>query len=348
MTSIAPSWEQLKDSDGSSDSMVLRRMLTGYWLSQSIYAIAKIGVADLLDNGPQTSEQLSESLHVDANALYRILRTLSSYGLFVEGDKHAFELTPLGRLLQTNATGSLRALAIWNGEIPYGAWSAVLHTVRSGQPALQHALDTKLFKYLARQPESGQIFQEAMNGLSVQVSKAVVAAYDFSGIKKIVDVGGGQGTQISAIMRAYPEMVGTLFDMSSVVEGAEKQLEAAGIAHRCKVVAGDFFEFVPEGGDGYILSSVIHDWDDEQGLRILKNCRKVMSVGTRLLLVECVVPDSPEPVFSKLLDLQMLVITGGCERTESQFKSLLESANFRLTGITPTEVPECIVEAVAA
>jgi ubiquinone/menaquinone biosynthesis C-methylase UbiE len=348
MASNAPALEQLNTSSGSSASMELRQMMTGYWLSQSIYVIAKLGVADLLANGPQTAEQLAVPLEVDANALYRMLRTLSSYRLFEEHDNHAFGLTTLGRLLQKDAAGSLRSLAIWNGEIPYRAWSAVLHSVTTGQPALQQALDMKLFKYLARQPESGQIFQEAMDGLSVQVSRAVVASYDFSGIKRIVDVGGGQGTQISAILRAHPEMVGTLFDMPSVIDGAEKQLEAAGIADRCEVIAGDFFEFIPEGGDAYILSSVVHDWDDDECLRILQNCRKVMSPGTRLLLVECVLPGTPQPDFSKLLDLQMLVITGGRERTESQFKALLESANFNLTKITSTEVPECIVEAVAA
>jgi ubiquinone/menaquinone biosynthesis C-methylase UbiE len=327
--------------------MALRRMLTGCWLSQSIYVIAKVGAADLLSGGPQSSEDLSKALRVDANALYRIMRTLTSYGLFEEDDKHRFGLTPLGTLLQTGVPGSMRAMAIWNGETAYRAWGAVLHTIETGQPALGHVLGMKLFDYLAQNHETGRIFDEAMTGLSVQVSQAVVANYDFSGVKTIVDVAGGQGVLVAAILQAYPEMGAILFDMPSVIEGSRKQLEAFGIAGRCEVVAGDFFEFIPKGGDCYILSSVIHDWDDEQSLRILRQCRGAMDQGSRLLLVECMIPDSPEPVFSKLLDLQMLVMTGGRERTEPQFKDLLASAKFRLTNIIPTAVPECIVEALA-
>jgi len=241
----------------------------------------------------------------------------------------------------------MRAMAIWNGEAAYRAWGAVQHTIITGQPALGHVLGMKMFDYLAQNHETGRVFDEAMTGLSVQVSQAVVAAYDFSGFKTIVDVAGGQGVLVAAILQAYPEMGGILFDMPSVVEGSRKQLEAVGIAGRSEVVAGDFFQFVPKGGDCYILSSVIHDWDDEQSLRILRHCRSAMDQGSRLLLVECIVPDSPEPVFSKLLDLQMLVMTGGRERTEHQFKDLLATAKFRLTSIIPTAVPECIVEALA-
>jgi hypothetical protein len=327
--------------------MALRQMLTGCWLHQSIYVIAKIGAADLLSGGPQSSEDLSKALRVDANALYRIMRTLASYGLFEEDSKHRFALTPLGTLLQTGVPGSMRAMAIWNGEPAYRAWGAVLHTIETGQPALGHVLGMKLFDYLAQNHETGRVFDEAMTGLSVQVSQAVVAAYDFSGIKTIVDIAGGQGVLVAAILQAYPEMGAILFDMPSVVEGSRKQLEAVGIAGRCEVVAGNFFEFVPKGGGCYILSSVIHDWDDEQSLRILRNCRSAMDQGSRLLLVECMIPDSPEPFFSKLLDLQMLVMTGGRERTEPQFKDLLAAAQFCLTNIIPTAVPECIVEALA-
>jgi ubiquinone/menaquinone biosynthesis C-methylase UbiE len=185
-----------------------------------------------------------------------------------------------------------------------------------------------------------------MTGLSMQVSQAVVAAYDFSRTRQIVDVGGGQGTLVSEILQANEALQGILFDLPSVVEQSQKQLETAGIASRWEVVAGSFFKSVPPGADCYILSSVIHDWDDEQSLRILRQCRRAMDRESKLLLIECVVPDSPEPFFSKLLDLQMLVVTGGRERTEGQFKDLLAAADFRLANIIQTEVPECIVEAL--
>jgi len=325
--------------------MNLRQMLTGSWISQSIYVIAKIGVADSLVNGPQSSEQLAASFHVDANALYRVMRTLTSYGLFEEDDKHRFGLTALGKLLQTGVPGSMRSVAIWNGELSYKAWGAVLQTIETGKPALGPVLGMKLFEYLRQDPESGRIFDEAMTGLSMQVSQAVVAAYNFSAHQKVVDIGGGQGTLIASILQAHDTVNGILFDLPSVVKNARKHLELAGLASRCEVIGGDFFEFIPQGADCYVLSSVIHDWDDEHSIRILRQCRRAMDQDTKLLLVECVVPDSTELVFSKLLDLQMLVMTGGRERTEAQFRDLLTAADFLVTNIVRTAVPECIIEA---
>jgi precorrin-6B methylase 2 len=327
--------------------MTLRQMFTGYWVSQSIYVIAKLGVADLLRDGPRSAEQLAAVLRVDKSALYRMMRTLASYQLFEEDAEHRFSLTSLGSLLQTEVPGSMRAMSIWNGELPYRAWGAVLHTMETGQPALKHALGMKLFEYLSNDPESRRIFDEAMTGLSMQVSQAVVAAYDFSGIKRLVDVGGGQGMLVASILAANEQMRAILFDLPAAVENARRQVEQAGIASRCEVVGGDFFELVPPGADCYVLASVIHDWDDEHSLRILKQCRKAMDHGAKLLLVECVIRDSSEPVFSRLLDLQMLVVTGGRERTETQFTELLAAAGFRVTNIIQTAAPECVIEAVA-
>lgn len=327
--------------------MTLRTMFTGYWVSQSVYAIAKLGVADLLAEGPRSAEQLAESLRVDKSALYRMMRTLTGQGLFTEDAEHRFALTPLGSLLQTEVHGSMRAMAIWNGELPYRAWGAVLHTMETGQPALKHALGMKLFEYLSNDPESRRIFDEAMTGLSMQVSQAVVSAYDFSGIDRLVDVGGGQGTLVSAILAANDRTKAVLFDLPAAVDNARRQVEAAGIASRCEVVGGDFFEHVPPGADCYVLASVIHDWDDQHSLRILKQCRKAMDHGRRLLLVECVIRDSSEPLFSNLLDLQMLVVTGGRERTETQFRELLAAAGFRVTNVIQTAAPECVIEAAA-
>jgi precorrin-6B methylase 2 len=339
--------QQVQTANGISPAMLLREMLTGYWTSQSIYAIAKLGVADLLRSGPQSSEQLAGSLLVNKSALYRMMHTLSSYGLFAEDDKHNFALTPLGSLLQTDVPGSMRAMAVWNGELSYRAWGAVLHSLETGQPALRHALGMKLFEYLSQHPESRQVFDEAMTGLALQVSQAVVTAYDFSGVKRVVDVGGGQGTLAATILLAHDDMKAIVFDLPDAVESARKQIKLMGLESRCEIVGGDFFEHIPPGGDCYLMASVIHDWDDEHSLRILKQCRRAMDQGARLLLVDCVITDSAEPQFAKLLDLQMLVVTGGLERTEARFRELLAAAQFRVTKIIRTAVPESIVEAVA-
>jgi ubiquinone/menaquinone biosynthesis C-methylase UbiE len=339
--------ELRKDTEQLSSAMMLRELLCGFWVSQSIYVVAKIGVADLLAGGPQSCERLAERAGVDADALYRIMRTLASYGLFEESEPQCFGLTPQGRLLQTGVPMSLRSLAIWNGEMSYKAWGDVMHAVATGKPTTRRVLGMNLFDYLREKPEVGQIFNNAMSGLATQVSQAVVSAYDFSASGKVVDVGGGQGTLLGAILRVYREMHAILFDAPAVVEGANRRLESMRLAERCEVVGGDFFERVPEGGDTYLLSSVLHDWDDERSLLILRNCRRAMKPNGKLLVIECVIPHSSEPCFSKLLDLQMLVVTGGRERTEEQFKTLLSATGFEMKGIISTAVPECIIEAVA-
>ncbi|MBV9210982.1 MAG: methyltransferase [Acidobacteria bacterium] len=336
-----------KDTEQLSSAMMLRELLCGFWVSQSIYVVAKLGIADLLAGGAQTCASLAERARVDAGALYRVMRTLAGYGLFEEREPQCFALTSLGRLLQTDAPMSLRSLAIWNGEMSYKAWGEASHAVETGQPTTERVLGMRLFEYLWQKPEVGQIFNDAMSGLATQVAQAVASAYDFSGTGCVVDVGGGQGTLLASILRAYPETRGILFDGEAVVEGANRRLEAMGLAERCEVVGGDFFERVPEGGDIYLLSSVLHDWDDERGLQILRNCRRAMRRNSKLLVIECVIPHSSEPCFSKLLDLQMLVVTGGRERTEEQFQTLLSAAGFELTNIIPAATPERIIEAVA-
>lgn len=335
-----------KDTEQLSSAMRLRELLCGFWVSQAIYVAAKTGVADLLADGPQSCEHLAERAGVDVGALSRIMRTLASYGLFEETEPQRFGLTPLGSLLQTGVPMSLRSLAIWNGEMSYKAWGDVMHAVETGKPTTRRVLGMNLFDYLRDKPEVGQIFNDAMSGLATQVSQAVVSAYDFSGAGTVVDVGGGQGTLLGAILRVNPELRAILFDAPAVVEGANRRLEAMRLAERCEVVGGDFFERVPEGGDIYLLSSVLHDWDDERSLLILRNCRRAMKQNAKLLLIECVIPHSSEPSFSKLLDLQMLVVTGGRERTEEQFQTLLSAAGFEMRRIISTAVPERIIEAV--
>jgi SAM-dependent methyltransferase len=314
--------------------VALLQMVTGYWVSQTIYVAAKLGIADLLKDGPKNYEELAKATGTHKRSLYRLLRALASVGVFAEAEDGRFGLTPLGKCLQTEIPGSVRAIMINHGERLYRPWGDLLHSVRTGEPAVKH-----VFECLAQDPESAAIFSEAMAEITTQVSTAVVADYDFSRFSKIVDIGGGTGTLILSILKANPQMSGILFELPHVVEDARKHLDAAGLTERCAVLAGDFFEFVPSGGDAYILKNIIHDWDDEHALKILQNCHRAMGENGKLLLVEGVIPPGNEPSFSKLVDLNMLVMAGGCERTEAEYRALFAAAGFKLTNVVPLQSP---------
>jgi len=319
--------------------VALLQMVTGYWVSQAIYVAAKLGIADLLKDGPKNCDELAKATRTHARSLYRLLRGLASVGVFAEVENGRFGLTPLGEYLQTGIPGSVRALTIRYGEEHYRAWGDLLHSVRTGEIAFNHAFGMGFFQYLAQNPEAAAIFSEGSAEITTRVSTAVVAAYDFSQFGKIIDVGGGNGALIISILKANPKISGALFDLPHVVEDAQKHIEAAGLTGRCEVVAGDFFESVPSGGDAYILKSVVHDWDDERATKILKNCHRAMAENGKLLLVESVIPPGNEPFFGKLLDLNMMVVSSGCERTEAEYRALFAAAGFKLTNVIPIQSP---------
>lgn len=329
----------------------LLQMLTSYRVSQSIYVAAKLRIADLLNDGPRSSDELAKSSGSDSRALYRLLRMLASVGIFAEVDQGCFTLTPLAALLQTGAPGSLRAYAIMNGEDWFWRpWGELLYSVKTGKTAFDHVCGMGIFKYLAQHPEAAEIFNEAMTGFTL-TSTAVVAAYDFSGINTLIDVGGGQGALLAAILKANPQLRGVLFDLPSVIEGAKSLIEAEGVAERCELVAGDFFESVPGGAVAYILKFVIHDWDDDRAVTILKNCHRAVVEDGKLLVVEMVIPPGNEPFYGKLADLNMLVLSGGGrERTEAEYRALFATAGFKLTKIIPTQSPTqfSVIEGVRA
>jgi O-methyltransferase domain/Dimerisation domain len=331
--------------------VALFQMVTGYYISQAIYVAATLGIADRLTDGPRSYDELAHATGTHAPSLHRLMRLLVSAGVFVEqGDGH-FALTPIGAYLQMETPGSLRAVALqYTGPLHQQAWSALLHSVQMGETAFDHLFGMGLFPYLAHHPEEAAIFNAAMTAFSTQVATAVVAAYDFSPFGTIVDVGGGQGALLRAILHATPTARGVLFDLPQVVTGAKEPIEAAGLAERCTVVGGDFFASVPSGGDAYILSGVIHDWDDERSIAILNNCHCVMSSQGKLLLVEAVVPTridrSVPSQFSVRGDINMLVHTGGRNRTEAEFRALFEAARFTLTRIIPTQGSARILEGV--
>jgi ubiquinone/menaquinone biosynthesis C-methylase UbiE len=274
-----------------------------------------------------------------------VLRALASVGIFSEDEKRRFALTSLAETLRTDVPDSLRAFAtVELGEEHYPAWGELLHTVKTGEIAFDRAFGMPVWKFFEQNPENAKTFNDAMTGFTLAVNDAVLSSYDFSSIKKIVDVGGGHGSLIASILKANPKMRGVLFDAPPVIEGARHRIRDEGIAERCEAVAGDFFESVPSGGDAYIVKWIIHDWNDERSVSILKNCHRAMAENGRLLLVEAVVPHGSQPHFSKYMDLNMLVMTGGRERTEDEYRALLEASGFRLRRIIPTESPMSIIE----
>jgi hypothetical protein len=328
-------------------SAVLMSLITGTWITQAIYVAAKLSLADRLKDGPTRSDELAKLVGADAGALYRLLRALAGVGIFRETEPGSFELTPLASCLRSDVPDSLQAVAILYGE-PWhrAAWSSVVHSVRTAQPAFDHVAGEPIFEHLQKHPDLAATFDQAMTNFSSMASGAVLAAYDFTGIRKLVDVAGGHGSLLAAILKANPQMRGVLFDMPTVIDGARRKqhLEQAGVADRCELVGGDFFKDVP-GGDACLMKHIIHDWSDDHALKILKNCRRALPADGRLLLVEMVIPPGNEPHFGKLLDLEMLVMTqGGRERTETEYRSLLAKAGFQLTRIVPTRSPACIIE----
>jgi hypothetical protein len=338
--------DERKGEDLAQAQAILQQMTNGYWITQIIYVAAKLGIADLLKGDPRTIQELARSTATHPPSLYRLMRALASLGVFRENEDGTFETTTLGRCLISGSPGALRARAIANGEEWYRAWGGLLHSVRTGETAFDHVLGMPLFEYLSANAGAATTFNEAMASSTELAARAVAEAYDLSRVGTIVDVGGGTGAFLAVILTANPGARGILFDRPGVVAGASDVLTRAGVADRCAVVAGDFFETVPSGGSAYILSWIIHDWDDDRAVTILGNCRRAMAGDARLLIIEQVVPLGNEPSLSKLYDLQMLALAGGRERREDEYRTLLAAANLELARIIPTSTPRSVIEAL--
>jgi hypothetical protein len=325
----------------------LRMMIAGAWVSQAIFVAARLGIADLVKDGPKSAAELAAATGSHEQALYRILRALASVGIFSEGEDNRFSLTPLAEPLRGDVKGSVRAFAIMQGEQwIWRSWGEILHSVRTGQPAFLQIYGMPLFEYYAQNPEAAGLSAEGHTSRSDPENAAMVATYDSSGINTLVDVGGGQGSLLASILKANPRLSGMLYEKPHMTEMAAPLFEKAGLAERCEIVAGDFFVSVPKGGDAYMMKKCIHDWDDDQSRQILSNVRAAIPAHGRLLLMEAVVPTGNSPSFSKLIDLLMLVYAGGRERTESEYRDLLAAAGFKLNRVIPTACPVSIVEAV--
>jgi hypothetical protein len=324
----------------------LFQLASGYWISQAIYVAAKLGIADFLKDSPKSASEIALATRADENAVYRLMRALCSVGAFRAAGADKFTVAALGIPLQSNVPGSLRAMVITLGEAHYAAWAHLLESVKTGTAGFPLAFGTQMFDYLGQDVEAGKIFNHAMSEYSALSSCAVLLSYDFSGTRSLVDVGGGCGRLLTSILRMYPSIQGTLFDMPPVVAAAQGKLESDPCRERCTLVPGSFLDFVPPGADTYLMSSVIHDWDDEHAITILRNCRRSMRRHSRIVMLEFVVPTGEKASFSKVLDLNMLVMNGGCERTAKEFRELFDAAGLRLTRIISTLSPLSVLEAV--
>jgi hypothetical protein len=323
----------------------LRRMIVGYRLSQALHVAAKLGIADLLAEGPRRAEDLAGVTGSHPSSLYRVLRLLASEGVFEELEEGQFTLTPLAEPLRSDAPNSLRARAIFDGEEwNWHPWGNLLHSTKTGGSAFDHTYGMAVFDYLKETPEAATSFDSLMAAQTRPWALSVADAYDFADIGTLVDVGGGYGALLAAILTAHPHLKGVLVELPHVVAGARPKLEEAGLAGRCQTVAGDFFQSVPDGGDAYILKHVLHDWDDDRCVSILGNCRRAISNEDRLLVIEILIAPGNEPGYGKYLDLNMLVLTKGRERTEEQYRTLFEAAGFTLSRVVATRSELSIIE----
>ena len=325
----------------------LLQMSNGTFVTQTIYVAAKLGIADLLKDGAKSSDELAKLTDVDAQSLYRMLRALSSIGIFAEGKNRKFQLTPIGECLQTDIPGSMRAFAITLGEPWF--WQAcgnLLDSIKTGKNVFENLYGMEHQSYLMQHPEIVSILQGAINAFTTSLIPAMLANYDFSAFNNVVDVGCGQGALMVEILKANPTVKGILFDQRPVAQEARHFIKAKGVAERCEIVEGNFLEFVPSGGDAYILKHILHIRDDNNALAILKNCYQAMVENGKLIVFEAVIPSADKPSLSKWFDLHMLLMGDGCERTETEYRELLAAAGFVVRKVISTQAPVDVIEAV--
>lgn len=321
----------------------LAQMITSYWASQSIHVAAKLKLADLVQDGPKTAEQLAQATRTQPQALYRLLRALSSVEIFAEDEQGRFSLTPMAELLR-DQHGSMHAVAMMMGDEHFASWGELLYSVQTGKPAFDKLYGKPVFDWLSEHPEQAKIFDAAMTGFHGPETQAMIDAYDYAGVDTLVDIGGGNGTVLTAVLKKNPNIKGILYDLPGVIERAKKNLADAGLASRCQTIAGSFFEAAPPGGDAYQMRHIIHDWTDEQCHTILSNVRKVIPKHGRLLVIEMVIKPRNQPQPAKWLDLNMLVLPGGRERTEAEYRDMYTKAGFKLERIVPTPTEVSVIE----
>ncbi|MFN7971056.1 MAG: methyltransferase [Acidobacteriota bacterium] len=329
-----------------SETEQLLSLMRGFVVAKTIHVVATLGVADRLGGDPRPVDQLAQEVEANPDALFRMLRALSSVGLFEERTGRSFVLTKLGERLRAGVPGSLRNWFLTNGGPIYNAFGGAVHSARTGKPAFDLVYGMSFFDYLREHPDEGAIFNAAMHEFTRQANSSLLASYDFRGVRHVVDVGGGGGALMLGLLEAHPDTSGTIFDLPHVVAEARTSPGISALGQRAQVVGGDFFAEIPPGADMYILAWILHDWDDERATAILQSCRRAITDGGRLLVLEAILPEGNGPHFSKFGDIVMLVLFGSRERTQTEYGRLLEAAGFRITRVVPTGSPRSLIEAV--
>lgn len=346
------------DGDDPSPAQRLQEMLVGYRLTQMLHVAASLGLADALADGPRSVAELAGEVHARPDPLHRLLRALSGVGVFAEvtaepnatapGERR-YELNPLAEPLRRDHPDSVHAFAVSYGQ-PWwwDVFGRLEHTVRTGETAFDHAYGVGFFEYLALHPEAEAIFAANMTATTESEERALTGTYDPGDADTVVDVGGGEGALLARFLAAHPNLRGILYDLPTVIDRAGGPLQAAGVIDRCELRDGDFFRWVPEGADLYLLKDVLHDWSDDRCVEILERCREAMHPGSRLLILERLLPSDGGPSPAALVDINMLVFTGGRERTEEQYRDLLRAAGLRLEHVRHLEPEPSLLEATAA
>jgi len=337
----------VRDLTSGEPAATLTTLLWGSYLAHAMHVVAELGVADVLADGPQPVAAVAERVGAQTEPLSRILRTLAAAGVFTEGPPGFYALTDIGELLRSDVPGSLRDYAmLFGSELFVRAADAMAGAVRSGKSGVELVFGVPLYGYLAQHADAARVFDRGIASGSSMDDAAVLAAYDFAGVRVLADVGGGQGSLLATILEAHPAMRGLLVEREQVLSGSRTLLAARGVLDRCEVIAGDFFTVVPAGADAYLLKSVLHNWDDEHALSILRTCRQVISPSGRLLVIDPVLPPGDAPSANKMFDLVMLSLNaGGRERTETEIGGLLTRAGFALQRVLPAVWRQSIVEA---
>lgn len=326
----------------------MMQILNGIHIAGAVSCLARLGIPDMVEERPKSAEELAGHVGAEPHALYRLMRATASIGVLAEGPDGKFSQTPMSDVLRSDTNPSLRAMAIMvSREWHSLGWSRLEYCVRTGKQALDEIYGMPTFEYFRQNPEEARIFNDAMTGISSIDSSAVAGAYDFAGIGSIVDVGGGHGLLLATILEKCAQMNGTLYDLEHVISGASDG-PLRSMTDRCTLTAGDMFTSVPAGADAYIMKHIIHDWQDEQCVEILKNCRKSVNPGGKLLVVDAVIQPGNDFFPGKFLDLQMLIFPGGRERTEQQFRDLFAASGWSLNRVIPTVATDSIVEGIPA
>lgn len=329
---------------GMAETEQLSRILAGAALSRAICTIGELGLADHIEAGtPQSIQALALATGVHERSLYRLLRFTASYGVFRETGTRQFDHTPLSAALRTDAEGSFRAATRMFHRM-YPGWDGLDHSVQTGEPGVFKVFGEPMFDFIGRNPELGPIFDAGMSSFHGHETQAMLDAYDFGDIQTLADVGGGNGSLITAVLKRYPRMRGLLFDLGHVAGRARANLALAGLGERCQVVEGSFFDSVPAGADAYLMRHIIHDWTDEQSIQILGHCRRVVPANGRVLLVEFRVSAANQASLGKDMDLMMMTFPGGMERTDEEYAELFEKSGFRLSKVTATESAVSVFE----